>query len=262
VQDLAISILESRPAGVKRLPGFVPARPNRPAPWQIRCETRQVMTSTSKKPHAKMNKATHENVDSAHGRIAKAMGYSTALWFVPFVSGIACNRYEKDLIRDVLRIMGRAGNPTECDKVFWFVRKKMLLFNAGTYIPHFGTALQVMEVYAMGQFAILCSEPDKLADHEIGAAWNGIEHNMFSGRNLVAFYEGSTGRAFPENIREPFEIAIDQFSSVYFALMRVPGLARVQEVSGETIRKGIAVATKGGKKLMSETFKKSTGGKS
>ncbi len=190
-----------------------------------------------------MEKALRKNQDSAHQAIAAAMVPILGAWFIPVVSGLACNLAEKSLIGRVLRTMGRKGSDQEVGEVFWFVRKKMLLFNAGTYIPFAGTALQVMEVYAMGQFAILCSRLENLSEHEMQCAWAGIEQRMLSGRNLIAFYEGCSGKSFPENIRLPFETSIDELSRGYRGLMSVPGLQAGQEILGEGLRRTIKVAS-------------------
>ena len=190
-----------------------------------------------------MEIALQRSEDSANRAIAVAMVPILGAWFLPVVSGVACNVAEKHLITHVLWLMGRERSESETSEVFWFVRKKMLLVNAGTYVPFAGTALQVMEVYAMGQFAILCSRLGNLSEHEMRCAWAGIEQTMLSGRNLIAFYEGCSGKSFPMNIRLPFETSIDQLSRGYRGLMSVPGLQKGQEIVGEGLRVTIKVAT-------------------
>jgi hypothetical protein len=173
---------------------------------------------------------------AAQSRIGSAMALCTSTWFLPVVSGIACNMAERALIKGVLQDLGREGNSGETDQLFWFVRKKMLLLNVATYVPWVGTAFQLIEVYAMGQFTIHCGlQTGSFREDRMEAEWKGIEQEILSGERLIIAYETCTGRPFPAEIRSRFESTVEFASRAYRRMMRVPGIERVQNGAGEKI---------------------------
>ena len=102
-----------------------------------------------------MNALQRQNADRI---IAGAMGKVTAVWFVPVVSGLACNHLEAGMVEEVLIAVGRQPSQSECNALFWFHRKKYLLVNAVTYIPWVGTSVQLLEVFVLGQFVLTCCD--------------------------------------------------------------------------------------------------------
>lgn len=72
------------------------------------------------------------------------------------------------------------------DSIFWFVRKKMFFFNMATFAPYVGTALQVLEVYAVGQFTIVCaSRSGSLDTATMRSKWDGIQEEILSSAHVI-----------------------------------------------------------------------------
>lgn len=183
---------------------------------------------------------------TAQRQVGVAIGAALAFWYLPVVSNVACNTVEQKLISELLGTFGCPGE-NRADTLFWFVRKKMLLFNAATFIPYAGTSLQILEVYAMGQFVIRCAaqlEDSALSDEDrLRAVWPSIEADIFSGHRVIQSYEEFTKKEFPPAIREPFVATVDALSKVYRVAERVPGLDTAQEFVGEKMRRSIAATT-------------------
>jgi hypothetical protein len=53
--------------------------------------------------------------------------------------------------------LGKQPSEEVVDNLFWCCRKKLFALNLATYVPVAGTALQIFEVYALGQFTIHCA---------------------------------------------------------------------------------------------------------
>src|SRR5436305_1181215 len=157
--------------------------------------------------------AGHQDLESAQGAVLSRMGVCAGLWFVPFASGIACNLVELKLIGEVFSRLGRTCSDAECTDLFWFFRGKTLFLNLGTYAPVCGTALQVIEVYLLGQLAIHAAvRTDHFDQHAMEREWTEIETQILSGARLVLAMEEFTGGSFPQEFRIQLESATDWFS--------------------------------------------------
>ena len=166
-----------------------------------------------------------------------------ALWFVPVVSGAACNELESGMISQILKLFDCYSDKAS-ETLFWFIRKKMLLINIGTYVPMAGVPLQLFETYAIGQFAIHCaSNPSRVADERwMAMNWKEIEKEIFSGDRAVSVYEQSTGKSFPNYARIDFIRTVDMVSKSYRLTQLIPGVEVAQDAAGETIHQGIRLA--------------------
>lgn len=179
--------------------------------------------------------------------IGAAMGTCLALWYAPWVSGLAVNKAESAMVALVLKSLN-CYSVEAVDSVFWFVRKKMLLVDFLSYTPYAGIPLQLFETYALGQFTLHCTAmPERLTDENwMAQNWKEIEAEVFSGRYAVQSYEQFTGQDFPEFARPTFLKTVDIISSAYRVAEKVPGLSWAQEKCGESIRNGI----RGGKETV------------
>jgi hypothetical protein len=172
--------------------------------------------------------------------IGVAMGTCLALWYAPWVSGLAVNKAESAMVALILKSLN-CYSVEAVDSVFWFVRKKMLLVDFLSYTPYAGVPLQLFETYALGQFTLHCTAmPERLRDENwMAQNWKEIEAVVFSGRKAVQSYEQFTGQVFPEFARPTFLKVVDIISSAYRTAEKVPGLSWAQEKFGESIRIGI-----------------------
>ncbi len=168
------------------------------------------------------------------------MAACLGMWFLPYVSGPACNVAEEALIRELLKTFG-CHSEAAVDSLYWFFRKKMLAINAATYIPFAGVPLQLFETYAIGQFTIHCAGCPNGVSDELWMAqnWQRIEDVILSGEKAVQMYEQSTGNRFPEHARYRFIRGVDAIRTAYKTTSKIPGFVRAQEIAGETIRQGI-----------------------
>jgi len=180
----------------------------------------------------------------AHRAIAIAMGTCLAMWPLPVVSGLFISLLEANLIRDLLKILGRDASRKTIEELFWFFRRKLLALYAATYIPWVGTAFQLFEVYALGQFVITYASRIRDLDNEkcMSESWTAIEQEIFCGDLAVASYEQWTGRDFPANIRDKFVSSVDRISDIYRTAERVPGAEVTQDILGRTLRKTVEIA--------------------
>jgi hypothetical protein len=185
-------------------------------------------------------------IRGAQRTVGMAMSACLGMWFLPHMSGPACNFAEKKLVCKLLSDLGGAGLDGVADELFWFFRKKLLFLNAVTYIPFAGTAFQLVEVYALGQFTIHCAThySGAASDGHFSESWKAIEGEIFSGTRVVSSYEEFTGEQFPENIKRKFIPTIDAIRDVYLLAERLPGVGPVQEVSGEIMRQTFKFGTK------------------
>lgn len=185
-------------------------------------------------------------IRDAQRTVGMAMSACLAMWFLPHMSGVACNFAEKKLVCKLLSDLGGPRLDGVADELFWFFRKKLLFLNAVTYIPFAGTAFQLVEVYALGQFTIHCAThySSAASDGHFSESWKAIEGEIFSGTRVVSSYEEFTGEQFPENIKRKFIPAINAIRDVYVLAERLPGVGPVQEVSGEIMRQTFKFGTK------------------
>lgn len=172
--------------------------------------------------------------------VGSAMTACLGMWFLPLLSGPAVNLAEASLVKDVLNIFG-CYSEAAADSVFWFLRKKMLLFNFATYIPVAGVPLQLFETYALGQFSIHCaSRPERILDESwMNNNWKEIEIDIFSGRRVIRSYEQFTGEIFPQFAEPTFISTVDLLSKAYRIAETVPGLSKSQDFAGQKIREVI-----------------------
>lgn len=172
------------------------------------------------------------------------MGTCLAMWPLPVLSGPIISLLEANLIRDLLKIFGRDTSRKTVEELFWFFRKKLFVLYAATYIPWVGTAFQLFEVYALGQFvmsyAFRCHSSD--GDRCMSESWSAVEQEMFSGERAIVSYEQWTGKAFPEKVKAKFVSSVNRISRIYRAAERVPGVEVSQAVLGEILRKAIEIA--------------------
>jgi hypothetical protein len=145
-----------------------------------------------------------------------------------------------------LAALGADATDAVVENVFWFVRKKLFALNVATYVPYAGTAFQLLEVYALGQFTICCvTRYSGLTDREhLSASWEAIEQQIFSGERVISAYEESTGTTFPEAIKAKFIPVVDTMRDTYRLAERVPGVMLGQELAGEAMHLAAKTATK------------------
>lgn len=185
---------------------------------------------------------TAEQIVAAQSAIATAIGAALGLWFVPVASGVACNIAEAKMVKAILQNVGLAPTDAEVDALFWFFRKKYMVLFAVTYVPWVGPAMQVLEVYALGQFVLACVQSNELnlaSEHAMEEGWSVIEPVIWSGEGIVAFYENFAGKPFPSNLRMEFIKAVDVMGKFARTVERIPGLGPLQESLGEGMRKSI-----------------------
>jgi hypothetical protein len=200
---------------------------------------------------------TESPIREAQRIVGAAMGASLAMWFAPFVGGIACNLAEGKMVRELLSVLDGNTSDDTASNLFWFVRKKLFAVNVATYIPWAGTGFQLLEVYALGQFTICCATRySGITDKEhLSASWEAVEQQIFSGDRVVSSYEEFTGVKFPEAIKGKFIPMVDIMRDAYRRAERVPGVMVIQEIAGETMR----ITTKLGTKLLRGLLRKVPG---
>lgn len=181
-----------------------------------------------------------QKLQQAQRMVGAAMSACLGLWFLPYVSGVICNKAEKTLLATLLKVLD-CYTPAGVDSLFWFFRKKMLFLNAATYIPFAGAPLQIIETYGIGQFAINCAaQPDRLIDETwMQSSWKRIEAEIFSGAQVINAYQQFTGRQFPPEMRSRFVTTVDAASQAYRKVENIPGVSGTQEWLGESWRQGI-----------------------
>jgi hypothetical protein len=192
--------------------------------------------------------ATFETSDpairKAHRTIGIAMGTCLGMWFLPLVSGLIINLLERNMIRSLLKTLD--GNPSEkaVTDLFWFFRGKLFALYAATYTPWVGTAFQLFEVYALGQFVVSCaSRCRSLGDDRcMLESWRAVEQEIFSGDRAVTSYEQWTGKKFPARIKGTFVSSVDHISTIYRAVERAPGAEATQEILARILRKTAEIA--------------------
>lgn len=195
---------------------------------------------------------TDVRIQKAQWYVGGAMSSCLALWFAPFVSGIACSLIEEKLVKETLNLMG-CYSKDGAEKVLWFFREKTFFLFGATYLPIAGVPLQLFETYGLGQFAIHCAlSPDMLIDEVwLQQSWKEVEPDVFSGNHAVQFYEQFTGESFPEDKRGTFLAAVECANQAYLASQKFPGAAKAQEKAGKAahwlVRKGKTLASGIGK---------------
>jgi len=196
--------------------------------------------------------ATH----NAQRIVGAAMAGCLAMWWAPFGSGFACNATEKRMVRELLAVLDGDTSDDAASNLFWFVRKKLCALNLATYIPYAGTAFQLLEVYALGQFTIHSATHLGIRNREqLAASWGVVEEQIFSGDRVVSSYEEYTGNKFPEAIKGKFIPLVDVMRDIYRQAERIPGVMLSQEIAGEAMR----IATNVGTKVLTGLWKKATG---
>ncbi len=194
--------------------------------------------------------ATTNRKISAQKAIAVAMGAVIPLWFIPFVSGPICNEAESAMIESILKHYNKYAKEN-ANNIFWFFRKKYLFLNCATYVPFVGTALQLIEVYALGQLTMSCMEEgiDVNNEDNMTFVWDNIRQNVWSGYNIVVFYEEFSGNIFPESMKSKFISIAD----VICGKLRNNNsdISDLQEHIGESVRVTIAKT----KRTISNLFK-------
>jgi hypothetical protein len=182
----------------------------------------------------------------AQRSVGAAMGGCLALWFAPVMSGICCNKAEKLMVKALLSVLDSDTSDDAASSLFWFVRKKLFALNVATYVPYAGTAFQLLEVYALGQFTICCvTRYSGITDREhLSASWEAIEQQIFSGERVISAYEESTGSTFPAAIKAKFIPVVDVMRDTYRLAERVPGVMLGQEFAGEAMHLAAKTATR------------------
>jgi hypothetical protein len=172
--------------------------------------------------------------------VGVAIGASLAMWYLPVISGAACDQAQRALIRAVLHEFRRAGSDDEVDAIFDFLRSKLFFLNMVSYAPWLGTSAQVFELYATGQLTIRCARDPRLTDltdaRSFAGRWAEITDDIFSGRSVVASYEQFSGATFPSALRKPFVASVDAIAAAYRGMESIPGVMQAQEIASETAR--------------------------
>ena len=138
------------------------------------------------------------------------------------------------------------------------------MLNVATYVPVAGTAFQLFEVYALGQFTIYCAKNNlgQADEKDLSESWKAIEFDIFSGSRVVAAYEEFTGETFPSEIKGKFVSIVDSMRNAYRAAEKIPGLMRSQEIAGEAMHQTLELAKKGAKSLLHKLAKQAKAGAS
>jgi hypothetical protein len=157
----------------------------------------------------------------------------------------------------LLQVLDSDTSDDAASNIFWFVRKKLFALNVATYIPFTGTAFQLLEVYALGQFTIhwathYSGGPNK---EHLAASWGAIAEQIFAGDRVVGSYEEFSGCRFPEAIKGKFISKVNFMRDLYRRAERVPGVMPGQEVGGRVME----IVAKAGEKLLKGLWTKSMG---
>jgi len=182
--------------------------------------------------------ADTSKITAAQQIVGAAMGACLSAWFAPFVGTAICNQTEREMMREVLRALGRDSSPETVNCLFWSVRKKLFFLNLTTFIPIAGTAAQVLEVYTVGQFTIYCAIHYENLRDEAGIldAWGLIEKDVLSGERVVRSYEEFSGQTFPAKIQPMFIKAVDKIRDAYRFAERSETFCAVQVAGGNVTR--------------------------
>jgi hypothetical protein len=180
---------------------------------------------------------TIAKIQRAQWCVGAAMSSCLALWFLPFVSGLACSAAETKLINKILRIM-ECYSEVGSERVLWFFRQKTFFLFGATYLPFAGVPLQLFETYGLGQFAIHCAlRPDLLTDDAwLEQSWKDIEDDIFSGDHAIHSYEHFTAKPFPVFARKGFIVVVDGINRMYQTSQRIPGAERTQRKAGRVMQ--------------------------
>lgn len=183
---------------------------------------------------------TNEQLAAARMAIAEGMTFALGVWFVPvpIAGSMACNVAETTMIEGILRGLGKPAREEDVKRYFWFFRKKYFLVNVITFLPYVGATVQLLEVYALGQFVLTCCDGGVSISDErsLERAWNTIEPKIWQAEEVIAFYESASGAAFPANVRDPFVSAVAQIGKVAQGINRIPGMAATQAFVGDATR--------------------------
>lgn len=191
--------------------------------------------------------STFEQQKQAQNAIAEAMAWALGMWFVPIpvLGSVACNKVESQMVHGILNGLGRPASEEDVDRFFWYFRKKYLIVNVVTFIPYVGATVQLLEVYALGQFVLTCIDSGINIgdDGEMGRVWAQIQPEIWRADDIILFYETHSGKAFPATIKEAFLAAVKQIGAFANGINKIPGLAKTQEVAGEALRQGSQMAS-------------------
>ena len=180
------------------------------------------------------------HLQRAQRLVGLAIGASLAMWYLPVLSGAACDQTQRALIRAILEEFSRDGSDQEVDAIFNFLRTKLFFLNVVSYAPWIGTSAQVFELYATGQLAIRCARNRALTNLSDSSSfvglWDEITNDIFSGNSVVASYEQFSGETFPGALRIPFVASVDGMARAYRGVESIPGMMKAQEVASETVR--------------------------
>jgi len=204
-------------------------------------------------------KYSNNQLKLANTAIAKGMAFALGTWFIPIpvIGSAACNKAETIMLKGILDALNENSSNEKIDKIFWFFRKKYFLMNLVTFVPHAGATVQLIDVYAMGQFALaLCEDSVNLANElAMEKTWEVIEPKIWDADQIIVFYESSSGTIFPTNIKTAFVATVDKLGTLAQGINRVPGLAQGQEVAAEVLREGVHAAEEGISWLLKKTSK-------
>ena len=180
------------------------------------------------------------HLQRAQRLVGVAIGTSLAMWYLPVLSGAACDQAQRALIRAILKEFRRDGSDEEVDALFNFLRTKLFFLHVVSYAPWIGTSAQVFELYATGQLAIRCARDRSLTalsdPMSFAGPWDEITNDIFSGNSVVASYEQFSGETFPSALRMPFVASVDGMARAYRSIESIPGMMKAQEVASETVR--------------------------
>jgi hypothetical protein len=191
------------------------------------------------------------NHHKANDLIAEGMATALGMWFVPGAT-VACNMAEAAMVSKILKTTGSEWGEGESNEIYWFFRKHYMALNAATFIPWVGAALQALEVFAMGQFALACVEKDvQVSDGEaLEIAWLEIQPVVWSGERAVNFYEEYSGKKFPPNAKAQFIKMVDAASrGAHQVTTEFPIVSRIQGAAGDILRDGLGGAARHLKKF-------------
>lgn len=156
-------------------------------------------------------------------------------WYLPVVSGMACNIAEKQMLAKIVKTILDREDDVLADRLFWFHRKKFLFVDLATYLPWAGPPFQILEVYSLGQFAIryLTLHGDRAEEGELNEVWACIESDIHSASRVIDSFREFTGKPLPESLVGPVTFAVEKFHGAVQTVQRVPGAAEFQYFVGD-----------------------------
>ena len=180
-----------------------------------------------------------EKVQRAQRVTGLVMAGCVASWYLPVVSGVACNVAEKKMVKEIVEIILGREDDALAERLFWYHRKKFLVVDLATYLPWAGPPFQILEAYSLGQLAIrfLTRYGDRAEEVALNEVWASVEADMHSAPRVIESFREFTGTPLPEIFVGPVTLAVEKFYSAVQAVQNIPYVAEGQEVLGGALER-------------------------